>query len=94
MPELARLLGQRRHQLRIGVAKGIDRDAGAEIQISPPILGEKVGAFAPDERDIRPVVGGKQSRKHGKLLLQPGKLSRGLSAFYGVFATPAPSWQP
>ena len=68
VPELARLLGQRPHQLGIVVAEGVDRDARPEIQISPPILGEKVGPFAPDERDVRPVIGGEQCGKHVDLL--------------------------
>ena len=72
VPELARLLGQRRHQPGMGMAEGVDRDAGAEIQISLAILGEKVGALATDEGDIRPVIGGKQSGKHGALLLCRG----------------------
>ena len=37
---------------------------GTEIQISLAILGEEVGTLAADEGDIRPVIGGKQSRKH------------------------------
>ena len=45
------------------MAEGVDRDARAEIQISLAILGEKVGALATDEGDIRPVIGGKQSRE-------------------------------
>ena len=66
VPELARLLGQRRHQPGIGMAEGVDRDARPEIQVSLAILGEKVGTLAADEGDIRPVIGGKQSGKHGE----------------------------
>ena len=69
VPQLARLLGQRRHQPGIGMAEGVDGDARPEIQVSLAILGEKVGALATDEGDIRPVIGGKQSREHGDELL-------------------------
>ena len=60
VPELARLLGQRRHQLGMGMAEGADGDSRPEIEVSLPILGEKVWPFAPDERDIRPVIGWQQ----------------------------------
>ena len=46
------------------MAEGVDRDAGAEIQISLAILGEKVGTLAADECDIRPIIGWQQRRKH------------------------------
>ncbi len=64
VPELAGLVGERLDQLGIGMAERVDRDPRPEIQVSPPILGEQPGPFAPDERDIRPVIGGKQCRKH------------------------------
>jgi hypothetical protein len=56
VPELARLLGERRDQLGVRMTEGVDRDARPEIEISLPILGEKVRPFAPDECDIRPIV--------------------------------------
>ena len=65
---LRAILVQRRHQLGIVVAEGVDRDPCTEIEISLPILGEKVGPFATNECDIRPVVGGEHGRKHGILL--------------------------
>jgi hypothetical protein len=43
----------------MGMAKGIHRHARPEVEISLPILGEKVRALATDECDIRPVIGGK-----------------------------------
>ena len=49
----------------MGVAQRIDRDAGAEIEISGAILGEDIGSFAPDERDVRPIIGWQQRREHG-----------------------------
>jgi len=48
------------------MAEGVDRDPGPEVQISLAILGEEVGTLATDEGDIRPVIGGKQSREHGR----------------------------
>jgi hypothetical protein len=56
---------QSRHQIRVRMSQRIDRDTGAEIQISRAILGEKVSTFAPDECDIRPIIGWQHSWKHG-----------------------------
>src|SRR6185312_8773620 len=67
-----RLLGERRHQLGVVIAEGVDRDARPEIQISPPILGEKERSFAADECDIRPVIGGEQCGEHLVVLSWPG----------------------
>ena len=66
MPQFPCLLGQRRHQSGIGVTEGVHRNAGPEVQITSPVLGEKVATFAPDERDIRPLVGRQYDRKHSK----------------------------
>ena len=57
---------QRADQLGIGMPEGVHRDARTEVQVSLAILGEKVRALAADEGDIRPIVGGKQSREHEK----------------------------
>jgi hypothetical protein len=46
------------------MTEGVDGDSRSEIQISLAILSEEVGALATDEGDIRPVIGGKQSREH------------------------------
>ena len=54
------------------MAEGVDGNARPEIQVSLAILGEKVGTLATDEGDIRPVIGGKQSRKHGTILIFAG----------------------
>jgi hypothetical protein len=67
VPELARLLAQRAHQMRMGMAQRRHRDAAAEIEISGAILGEDIGSFAPDERDVRPLIGWQYGRKHGIL---------------------------
>ena len=64
VPQLRGLVGERLEQPGMGVTKGVDGDSRSEIQISLAILGEKVGTLATDEGDIRPVIGGKQSREH------------------------------
>ncbi len=69
VPQPVGLRRQRGHQPGIGVAEGVDGDARSEVQVSLAILGEKVRALATDEGDIRPVIGGKQSREHGTQLL-------------------------
>ena len=56
VPELARLLLQRRDQCGMGVAERRDRDTRAEVQIALALRIEQVGAFAAVERDVRPVV--------------------------------------
>ncbi len=49
MPKLAGLLGQRGDQMRMAVAKRVDRDAGGEIEISLALARQKPNAFAPVE---------------------------------------------
>jgi len=61
----ARLFAQRGHQLGMAMAEGVDRNACAEIEISLAVLGEEIRSFAPDERNLRPIVGWQQRRKHG-----------------------------
>ena len=80
-PEARRVVegGARRQQLlclcgkRSGddgrcVAEAIDRPALHEIEIAPAVLVEQPGALAANKGDIRPVIGGKQCRKHDELL--------------------------
>ena len=64
VPQFARLVGERLQQPGMGMTESVDRDSRPEIQVSLAILGEKVRALATDEGDIRPVIGGKQSREH------------------------------
>src|ERR1700676_3060197 len=66
MPQLARLVGERLQQPGIGMTKGVDGNSCPEVQVSLAILSEKVRTLATDEGDIRPVIGGKQSREHDK----------------------------
>ena len=42
MPQLARLLGQGRIQAWVGMAESCDSNAGAQVQISLPVLGKEV----------------------------------------------------
>src|SRR5690606_36581860 len=46
MPELARLLGERRDQMRMAVAKRVHRDTGREIEVALAAFREQPGAFA------------------------------------------------
>ena len=65
VPELARLLGQCRHQPRMGVTQAGDRDAGAEIQHAPAIGGPQPSAFASREGEVVAAVD-RQQRGDGR----------------------------
>ena len=64
MPQLARLLGQGGDQMGVGMAERVDRDAGGEIEIAPPVGGEQIGALAALESDIGTGVGRHQGVAH------------------------------
>src|SRR5262249_1167332 len=60
VPEFLGLFRQRGNQLGMGMPEGVDRYSCAKVEISLPILGEKVRTFAPNERNVRPIVGWQQ----------------------------------
>ena len=59
------LLGQRRDEMRMGVAERVDRDAGAEIEISLAVAAVEPGALAPLEGELGARIGRQQWRCHG-----------------------------
>ena len=70
VPELLRLLAQRRDEMRMGVAQRVDRDADAEIEISLALLGVKTRALAPREGKLAAGVGRKEGRHETALSLK------------------------
>ena len=64
MPQLRRLRAQRRDQGGMRMAQRVHRNARAQIKVSAAILGHQPGAFAPDKRQGRTVIGGQDSRDH------------------------------
>ena len=57
VPELFRLLGQRRNQMRMRMAKRVDRDAGGEIEIARAVDRRQPDAIAPLESEIDSWIG-------------------------------------
>ena len=57
VPELLRLLGQRRDQMRMRVAERIDGDAGGEIEIALAVSREQPSALAPLESEVDARIG-------------------------------------
>ena len=53
MPELARLLGQRRYEMRMAMPERIDRDAACEIEIAIAVRGVEPAALASLESERR-----------------------------------------
>src|SRR5437870_5977410 len=68
MPELLRLLDQRRHQMRMRMAEHGDGDAAAEIEIALAFGGEEVGPLAPLQCEVVPSIGRQYGWNHGSLL--------------------------
>jgi hypothetical protein len=62
MPQLGRLLLQRRDQMRMRMAQCGNGDTGPEIQVARRPFGRKVRTFAAVERDVRPVIVRQQRR--------------------------------
>ncbi len=62
VPDLARLLGQRRHQMRVVVAEAGDGDAAGEVEEAPAIGRVQVGAVAPLEGGATGVLTGAHDR--------------------------------
>ena len=65
VPELSGLLGQRRDEMRMGVAERVHRDAAAEVEISLAVARHEPGALAPLEGDVGARIGRQQRRVHG-----------------------------
>ncbi|MGY3619029.1 hypothetical protein ACVJGD_005225 [Bradyrhizobium sp. USDA 10063] len=63
VPELCRLFLQRLHQMRMGVAERVHRDAGGEIEIALALGRDQPAAFAALEAEIGPGKNGKQMRR-------------------------------
>ena len=52
MPQLLRLLGQGRDQMRMGVAERVDGDAGGKIEIALAVGRDQPYAFAPLKGEV------------------------------------------
>ena len=57
MPELLRLLGQRRDQMRMRMAERVDRDAAAEIEIALALRRGEPSALASLESEVGTRIG-------------------------------------
>ena len=62
VPQLRRLLGDRRDQMRMRVAERVDRDARGEVEVALTVLRDKPCALTPLEREIDPCIGRQQVR--------------------------------
>ena len=68
MPQQLRLVGQRRHQRRVGMAKDVDGNPAAEIQKAPALGIDQPRAFAFDKGQRGTVIGGQNGSDHGEFL--------------------------
>ena len=71
VPQLARLLGERRDEGRMTVPEPGDRDTRREVEIRAPVRGDQESAIAPLERHVGPSVGRHNGRNHGALIQPP-----------------------
>src|SRR3546814_11805105 len=71
MPQLGALLLQSLHQVGVGVAERVDRDAGRKIEESPPVGREEIGAFAALESEVGARVCLHQGVAHGTTPKKP-----------------------
>ena len=72
VPELLRLRGQGRDHVRMGMAQGVDRDAGREIEESSAVRRVEEGPLAPLEGERRTRVGRHDGIGHEKSPMGPG----------------------
>jgi hypothetical protein len=64
VPDLVRLLGQRRDQLRVRMSQHVHRDARPEVEESAPVLLDQPGAFALHEVKRRARIGRQDGGDH------------------------------
>ena len=66
VPQLVRLRRQRLDQHRMRMTQGVNRDAGAQVQVAPPLRVHDMGSLSPLEGNGRTGIGGKNGTDHAR----------------------------